>query len=484
MPPFASCFRSAAGAQPDPLRRAALEAAGATLLAGSVRLLSAGVPGGLGAVLAACAGPSRAPDFRLRIGAASGEIAPGREIRTTGFDGRFPGPVLRVREGEEVRIAVTNASAQPDLVHWHGLAIPSRMDGAMEEGSPMIMPGETFTYAFTARPAGTRWYHSHAMAGRDLTRALYSGLYGMLIVEPKSDPGRYDREVLLAVHHWEPSFVSMQDLRRGPPPDNGLEVAYRSATLNDRALGHGDPVRVRAGERVLFRFLNASATDDVMLALPRHRFEVVALDGNPVPVRRVLDTLMLAPGERIDALVEMNMPGKWILGSVKADERAIGLGVVVEYAGAAGSPRWEEPAAPEWDYPGFALRTAATAPEERIELRIEKIPGGRGGFNRWTVNGKSWPDTERIRVKAGRRYRLAFRNDSGDMHPMHLHRHSFELARFAGQATSGLVKDVVNVPRRQTVEVDFTADNPGPSLLHCHMQEHQDFGFMSLIEYA
>jgi FtsP/CotA-like multicopper oxidase with cupredoxin domain len=99
------------------------------------------------------------------------------------------------------------------------------------------------------------------------------------------------------------------------------------------------------------------------------------------------------------------------------------------------------------------------------------------GFNRW-------PEADPLVVQQGKRYRLVFRNNSGDMHPMHLHRHSFELVRFAGKPASGIINDVVNVPRRQTVEVVFVASNPGLSLLHCHVQEHQDFGFMTSVKYA
>lgn len=120
----------------------------------------------------------------------------------------------------------------------------------------------------------------------------------------------------------------------------------------------------------------------------------------------------------------------------------------------------------------------------RHRLRCSAWSRRRGGFNRWTINGKSWPDTDPLVVERGKRYRLVFNNDSGDMHPMHLHRHTFELVHFAGKPTSGIRKDLVNVPRRQTVEVDFVADDPGLSLFHCHMQEHQDFGFMALVKYA
>lgn len=425
-----------------------------------------------------------AADYQLSIGHVAVELSSDKIIDTFGYNGTVPGPILRLREGRAVTIAVTNTLQHPELVHWHGLMIPSEVDGSMEEGTPMIMPGQSASYTFTPKPAGTRWYHTHAMAGKDLSRGLYSGQYGFLYVEPDRDPGHYDQEVFIAMHHWEPSFVSIQDIRKGPPPDNGLEVAYQSASFNDKALGHGEPIRVRQNQKVLFRLLNASATDDVMVALPGHRFTVVALDGNPVPLQRSVDTLMLAPAERIDAVVEMNRPGIWIFGSTKDEEREKGMGVVVEYADATGAPQWQDPPMSKWDYLVFGGEEAAPAPDGTFTLLLQKIPGGRGGFNRWTINGKSWPETDPLMVEEGKRYRLSFYNDSGDMHPMHLHRHTFELTRFAGKLTSGILKDVVNVPGRRSVEIDFIAENPGLSLLHCHMQEHQDFGFMMLVKYV
>jgi FtsP/CotA-like multicopper oxidase with cupredoxin domain len=429
--------------------------------------------------------PAAKPDYSIRIAPVTLDIAPGHTVQTFGYNGSVPGPIIRLLENQKTTIAVTNDSDVPELVHWHGLFIPSAIDGAMEEGTPMIMPSTSATYTFEARPAGARWYHSHAMAGKDLRRSLYGGQFGFLYVEPTNNPGRYDQEIFIAMHQWEPYFVSIQDIRKGPPPDNGLEVAYESASFNDKALGHGEPIRVRQGQRVLFHLLNASATDDVMLALPGHRFTVVALDGNPVVTPQTLDTLMLAPAERIDAIVEMNNPGVWIFGGTREVDRAMGLGVVVEYAGSGGEPQWQAPGGTAmWDYLIFGKDAAHPEPDGRFELLIEKIPGGRGGYNRWTINGKSWPDVDPFMVQQGKRYRLVFKNNSGDMHPMHLHRHSFELVNFAGKPTSGIIKDVVNVPRRQTVEVDFVANNPGDTLLHCHMQEHQDFGFMALVKYA
>lgn len=446
-------------------------------------LLAAAAPLAVGTHVPAQA--QRTPDYRLSIGGMQLEIAPGHVVQTIAYNGTSPGPLIRAKEGQLVTIEVTNTLCGIDeIVHWHGLQVPAIADGAMEEGDPMIHGGRTYTYAFVARPAGTRWYHTHAPAKTDLQRGLYSGQFGFLYVEPKNDPGRYDQEAFIALREWEPSWVILQDLRKGPPPDNGLEVAYMSASFNDRALGHGEPVRVRSGERVLFRLLNAAATMEATVALCGHRFTVLSLDGNPVPRPQTVDALYLAPGERVDALVEMNNPGVWIFGATQNGMRAMGMGTVVEYAGASGAPVWQAPPAVPWDYTLFAQPPRPREPDGSFELVFDKIPGGRGGYNRWTINGKSWPQTDRLVVRAGKRYRIALRNNSGDMHPFHLHRHSFEVTQWTGKASSGLLKDVVALPPRQTAEIELVADNPGPALFHCHMQDHQDFGFMGLLVYV
>jgi FtsP/CotA-like multicopper oxidase with cupredoxin domain len=426
------------------------------------------------------------PDHTLRITPVSLELAPGKVIKTFGYNGTAPGPVLRLGEGRKVTMEVRNETDIDDIVHWHGLYVPSDVDGSMEEGTPMVPKGGSRRYSFTPRPTGTRWYHSHNVAGKDLTRSTYAGLFGFLIVEPTRDPGRYDQEVLLAAHHWEGSWVSMQDIRKGPPPDNGLEVMYASASFNDRMLGHGAPIRVRQGQRVLFRLLNASATENIKLALPGHRFTVLALDGNPVPKQQTVDVLSLAVAERADVIVEMNNPGVWILGEVDDEMRNKGLGTVIEYANAKGAPQWSPPPKQAWDYTIFGRGAApAKEPDARVELTWNKIPGGRGGFNRWTINGKSWPDTNPLfTVERGKHYRLVMHNASGDEHPVHLHRHTFEVTKIGDKPTAGVLKDTLNMPRQSTAEVDFIADDPGATLFHCHHQDHQDEGFMGLITYA
>jgi FtsP/CotA-like multicopper oxidase with cupredoxin domain len=105
-------------------------------------------------------------------------------------------------------------------------------------------------------------------------------------------------------------------------------------------------------------------------------------------------------------------------------------------------------------------------------------------FNKWVVNDKSWPNVDPLMVKAGKRYRIVFHSGHEDGHPLHLHRHSFEVVKAGGKPMSGLIKDVVRVPRDGTTEIEFVANNPGDSLLHCHMQQHMDYGFKTIVKYA
>ena len=386
----------------------------------------------------------------------------------------------------------------PELVHWHGQLVPSDIDGAAEEGTPPVPPHGTRRYTLTPRPAGTRWVHTHTFSGPDLHRGMYTGQFGVVYVEPASEPGRYDREVFLATHEWEPFFGAEEmntdaatwphgTLR--PPPSasktsNGYEIGYRAFSINGKSLGHGEPVRVKRGERVMFRILNASATENIQLALAGHEFEIVALDGNPVPTPRKTHVLALGVAERIDALVTMNNPGVWILGTPHDDDRHDGMGIVVEYAGATGAPRWIAPRAGPWDYTSFGASRTAPAPDETIPMVFGKINGGLHDFNRWTVNGQQYDHSTPLEIHQGKRYRLAFQNLSDDPHPVHLHRHLFELVRVNGRATSGVMKDTIVVPGFGAVDVDFVADDPGATLFHCHQTLHMDYGFMRLFRYV
>jgi FtsP/CotA-like multicopper oxidase with cupredoxin domain len=331
-------------------------------------------------------------DYSLRIARAPVEIAPGRIVHTTTYNGQFPGPLLRFQAGTPVTVDLINDTASPEQVHWH-------------------------------------------------------------------DPGRYDREVFLVIKEFEPSLshggdmaqdflapsttdpalkqrgerAMEQSLASGMP--KGYEVVYGSFTVNGRMLGHGEPIRVRPRERVLFHILNGSATEIRSLALPHHTFTVVALDGNPVPTPRTEPVLWIGTAERVDAIVEMNEPGVWVLGDTSDDDRQHGMGIVIEYAGSAGKPQWSTPPKSTWSYARFGLASTSTPhPDETIPMTFSKDNAAYRGCNAWSINGKPYAGGATIdsdamntlrpmfHLREGRRYRIAMRNASDDIHPIHLHR--------------------------------------------------------------
>ncbi len=452
---------------------------------------------------------SHTADYTLRIGTGLIELAPDHIVSTALYNGQFPGPLLRLKEGQRVVVDIRNDTDTPELVHWHGQMTPSEVDGASEEGSPFVPAHGMRRIAFVPRPSGFRFYHTHVPAGRDLSRGTYTGQAGPVYIEPRDNPGAYDREVFLVMKEFEPSFSRGGDMamdalagtplaalqQTGKKADEaangtlkGYEVGYELFSINGSMLGHGEPIRVKQGERVLFHVLNASATEIRSLALPDHVFQIVALDGNPVPTPADVPVLWLGTAERISAIVEMNHPGVWVMGDLDDDDRGHGMGIVIEYAGRAGPPQWAKPQPFRWDYTRFGKAGAtAAAPDETIEIAIVKHNAAADGFNLWTLNGQAFSMRTMkpmYTVHEGKRYRLKFRNASDDVHPLHLHRHSFELRRIGGKPTAGVIKDVVMLGGFQEVEFDFVADNPGPTLFHCHQQLHMDFGFMALFEYA
>ncbi|MGH9757672.1 MAG: multicopper oxidase family protein [Candidatus Acidiferrales bacterium] len=455
-----------------------------------------------------------APDYTIRIQAAPIEVAPNRILSTVTYNGQFPGPLIRFKEGRQATVDIFNDTDTPEQLHWHGQKIPPDVDGAAEEGTPYVPAHGKRRIVFTPNPAGMRFYHTHNRAGANLFAGQYTGQVGPVYIEPKENPGRYDREVFLVLKEFEPTlsrggdmaqdFLSPAEpnkaleatgeaamnvsLAKGMP--HGYEVGYRSFTINGRVMGHGEPIRVKAGERVLFHILNGSATEIRSLAMPGHTFEIVALDGNPVPNQTRVPVLWIGTAERISAIVEMNHPGVWILGDLDDDDRRHGMGIVVEYAGRAEKPQWIAPPTFRWDYTDFAKPGArAAAADETFEMIFAKDNAAEGGFNRWTINGAAFPFSggpflPALHLRQGKRYRLRMRNASDDIHPIHLHRHSFEIASLAGRPTAGVFKDVMMLGGYQEAEVDFVADNPGLTLFHCHQQLHMDFGFMTLFDYV
>jgi FtsP/CotA-like multicopper oxidase with cupredoxin domain len=423
------------------------------------------------------AGP---PDVTLEIAPYTLEASPNHHFRTIAYNSQVPGPLLRMRQGEEQTVEVRNLTNNPEVVHWHGLFLPSEIDGAMEEGTPMIAPGATTRYTFKPDPPGFRWFHTHTFAGKDLGKAQYGGQHGFLMIEPRENPGDYDRELFIGLHDWGGHFIGGDD--------GSMNPVYDVSTINGKMLGSGDPVRVKQGERVLMHVLNSSPTEVHWIAFAGHSFYVIALDGNPVPQPKKVQMLRLAPAERVCAIVEMKVPGVWVLGEVRKHVQAAGMGLVIEYAGTTGKPVWTQPDDLIWDYRQFTspAQTIRSRDEAtRIDLVFDSKFEGHGNEELWRINGKSYPQTDEPILKAGQRYRLVLKNISADDHPIHLHRHTFEVRQVDGSSElQGLKKDVLLVHAKSTTEVEFLADNPGRTLFHCHQQDHMDRGFMMVFRYA
>ena len=444
-------------------------------------------------------GTGPAAEFTLQIAPMLVELAPQVVISTIGYSNKVPGPLLRMREGQIVTVDVVNNTDVPEYVHWHGLFVPSEVDGAEEEGTPPVPPHGRRRYQFVAKPAGSRWYHSHTEAMLDLHRGTYTGQFGFLMIDPASDSGLYDQEVFLALRDWQSFLTPMDQDESAPGPNdptpekpstpdlrpNGLEVGAPLYSINDKMLGAGDPLRVQSGQRVLMHLLNASASQIHRIAVSGHRFQVIALDGNPVPAPQPVDVIEIAPGERVDAIVEMNRPGVWILGSTRGFARQSGMGIVVEYANQPQQrAQWLSPQKSRWDYTIFGKSSSHPPPDQTIDMVFEKTPGGPSGINHWLVNGKEYPHEREFVLRQGARYRLVFHNRSDDSHPLHMHRHLFELVELNGKPTAGILKDTVVVPAFGRATVDLIADQPGLTLFHCHIQQHMDFGFKALFRYA
>ena len=226
-----------------------------------------------------------AREFELTCDKISWEVTPGVVVDALAYNGQVPGPVIRVTEGERLRVKVTNKTDQTTGVHWHGQRIVNKMDGVPFITQPTIKPGETFVYDFVAKPFGSHMYHSHHNATEQVGR----GMLGPLLVMPKSaatDP-QYDKDEL---------FIFNDQL-------GGL-------TINGKGFPATFPYTAKLGQRIRFRFMNEGT-----MAHPAHlhglTLEIFARDGYPLPQPFRCDTLNVAPGERWDAIVVADEPGVW-----------------------------------------------------------------------------------------------------------------------------------------------------------------------------
>lgn len=223
--------------------------------------------------------------FELAVTELEWEVSPGTKYPAMAYNGTLPGPVIRVTEGDKVRIKVTNHMQESTSVHWHGLRLPNNMDGVTYLTQDPIVPGGTFTYEFEAKPAGSHMYHAH----HNSTKQVAHGLLGAFIIEPKdraADPP-YDLDHIMVLNDGALGF-----------------------TINGKSFPATEPLKAKVGQRIRLRFMNEGTMIHPM-HLHGFHMEVFARDGYPLPMPFRCDTLTIAPGERWDAIVLADTPGAW-----------------------------------------------------------------------------------------------------------------------------------------------------------------------------
>jgi manganese oxidase len=274
-------------------------------------------------------------EFRLEASAFRWEYAPGQWVHVWGYNGQIPGPEIRVTEGEKVRIIVKNSLPDATSVHWHGIDVPWQEDGVPGITQEAIAPGGTFTYEFTATPAGTRFYHSHGSDHITSAQQMDMGLSGAFIIEPKRETIKYDREYTLVLDEWDIMMGGVNTALSHVHGAGAMDAVpnYNTFTMNGRIFPDTQALGVREGETVLVRFINAGTSAFHPMHLHGHSFEVVALDGFPVenPERR--NTVTIHPGETADILVRADNPGPWLLHCHHVHHAAAGMTTLFKYEG-------------------------------------------------------------------------------------------------------------------------------------------------------
>ena len=400
-----------------------------------------------------------------------------------GYDGAVPGPELRYRQGERLRIEVENHLPDATTVHFHGIRLPNAMDGVPDLTQPPIAArGGRFTYDFALPDAGTYWYHPHLGSAEQLGR----GLYGALVVEEAS-PLPVDRDVVWMLGDWRLD----REARIVEDFGNFMDASHAGRIGNTVTVNGAirETFELRAGERVRLRLVNAANARIFGLDFRGHAPLVIALDGHPVePHRPEHGRVVLGPAMRADLLLDATgEPGR-AYPVVQRAYRLLDLAYAKEplRGGRAGAA-----------VPKLAPNTQPEPQPERAERHRIVFGGGMMGnmpmMGRmrgaaWTVNGTPVGEHDHrpiLSFARGHSCVLELVNDTQWHHPIHLHGHVFRVISRDGRPTRHREwLDTVLLDPRERAEIAFVADNPGDWMFHCHVLEHQASGMMAVIRVA
>jgi len=421
---------------------------------------------------------SRAGTLEVELVAAAGVELAGLATSALGFNGSSPGPTLRVRPGDRLRVRLVNRLDQPTNLHTHGL----RVSPAGNADNPFVAvePGQTFDYLIDIpadHPAGTFWYHPHHHG--TAADQVFGGLVGALVVD------------------------------RGPemPVERDLIAVVTDTTLladgSVAAVGHMDRMAGRHGELVLvngqhrpsiaaapgmaqrWRIVNACASRVLSLRLAGHRLTQVAADGVFLPAPTTGDRVLLAPGNRADLVIRPEATGRFELVADPYDAGGMPMGgasaPVTLATLAVDGPAGRSAALPT-ELPAEPMAEGPVAARRRLTLATG-MGMGMGGMS-FTIDGRTFdPDRDDQTVRLGTVEEWDIVNSSPMAHPFHLHTWPFTvIADSAGGTPTGTAQDVVLVPPQSWVRlrIAFTA-HPGRSVYHCHVLDHEDAGMMATI---
>ena len=418
-------------------------------------------------------------DYVLRVQHA--EINPDAEkqVKAITLNDQLPGPELRFTEGETFRVRAENhMTDQPTTIHWHGMLVPSAMDGVPGISQVAIAPQQSFVYEYPLVQSGTYWYHSHYQLQEQL------GVSGPLIVEAKDEPLDYDREYVIFLADWLHSnpYDIVPNLRKtseaeGMQMDQGPDLAdvdYPSFLLNGRGNKNFWSGTARPGERVRLRIINGSASSFFKVMIDGHPLVITHADGPAVrPVEA--DWVLMATAETYDVLLTM--------GEESATIHAEALGGAGQAIGVLHPPGTTPKA--NMEMPKFGPRQLAysqlQAPEPTGSLakpdRVYDLTlDGNMAKYVWSISKQVWPDAEPLIVKRGELVQVAMKNTTPMVHPMHLHGHFFRLLLPGVDPRFSALKHTVTVLPDETVRFVFLADNPGRWFFHCHNLYHLEAG--------
>lgn len=421
---------------------------------------ASGTAAGLVEVTDLAADPARPADVRVELVARAGtvEVPGGRSVEGYTVNGSSPGPEIRARQGQLVEVTLVNESvAEGATLHWHGIDVPNAADGVAGITQDAVPVGGRHVYRFEASDAGTYWYHSHQVSHEQVV----GGLLGAIVIEPAAaTTGTIDVTALLHVY--------------------GGQHTLNGAARDER-------VDAAPGSSVRVRVIN---TDQGTAAVwSSGAFRVVAVDGHEVHEPAVVERrrVLIPAGGRADLLVRA--PGPDELARVHVG------GARSLLVGDPGAPEASAPPVPQPTPTLDLLSYGEPAPlgfdpgqpdrsyEYAIARRFGIIDGRPGNF--WTINGRMFPDVPMFEVAEGDVVLMHLRNDSGDVHPMHLHGHHVVVLARDGVAASGSpwIVDSLDVRPGEAYDVAFLADNPGIWSDHCHTLPHAVDGLVAHVMY-